>query len=109
MTSTVLDQGRPHPATATPSPCIDNGDKTVAELPETDIEGDYLDYYATHRMTNDRHERIHSDGTCRALPCMGQFCMLSDDPEESERLQNEFDERNQQVSDMLNAKGFRNL
>ena len=28
---------------------------------------DYLDYYAEHRMTNPRHERIHSDGRCESL------------------------------------------
>ncbi len=28
----------------------------------TDEGGEYLDYYACHRMTNDRHERIREDG-----------------------------------------------
>ncbi|MCK5879149.1 MAG: hypothetical protein KAH24_05195 [Holophagae bacterium] len=72
----------------------------------SDGTGDYLDYYATHRMTNDRHVRIYDNGTCESLPTMGQCCLLSDDPKESARLQKEFDERNLQVAEMLKAKGF---
>jgi hypothetical protein len=28
-----------------------------------DERGEYLDYYASHRMTNDRHFRLREDGT----------------------------------------------
>lgn len=37
----------------------------------SDDAGEYLEYYATHRMTNDRHVRIWDTGdvaTLRALP-----------------------------------------
>jgi len=72
-----------------------------------DDKGEYLDYYAVHRMTDDRHGRIYSDGTCQSLRAMGQWCLLSDDPEENVRRQKEFDAGNQLVAEMLKAKGFR--
>lgn len=33
-----------------------------------DERGEYLDYYASHRMTNDRHLRIREDGAEEYLP-----------------------------------------
>jgi hypothetical protein len=35
-----------------------------------DERGLFLDYYAAHRMTNDRHVRLRSDGTREDLPVM---------------------------------------
>ncbi|MCY3885211.1 MAG: hypothetical protein OXG24_09915 [Gammaproteobacteria bacterium] len=35
-----------------------------------DTNGKYLDYYATHRVTNDRHIRIRTDRTEERLPTL---------------------------------------
>src|SRR5438477_12918830 len=71
----------------------------------TDEKGEYLDYYASHRMTNDRHERIYSDGR-RGLPSLNDMREASKDPEEDARLQAEFYDRNQKIAAMLEEKGF---
>jgi hypothetical protein len=34
----------------------------------SDKKGEYLDYYAAHRMTNDRHVGIYADGKEKCLP-----------------------------------------
>ena len=52
----------------------------------SDASGEYLDYYASHRMTNDRHVRIHADGRCESLPAFQDFRLTSEDPEEKARL-----------------------
>lgn len=67
---------------------------------------EYLDYYAMHRMTNDRHVRIYSDGTVEWLEAIDGFHVTSDDPEEAARLKAEFYARNKAVAKMLEDKGF---
>ena len=61
-----------------------------------DEAGDYLDYYASHRMTNDS----------KGLDSYRSMRRVSDDPEEDRRLENEFWEHNERVSRELEPKGF---
>jgi hypothetical protein len=74
-----------------------------------DDQGEYLDYYASHRMTNDQHLRLRASGISESLPAMQDFHLCSDDPEEDARLEAEYFARNQEVGRMLEAKGFRLL
>jgi hypothetical protein len=67
---------------------------------------EYLDYYAAHRMTDDSHVRIYEDGKEEFFPALSSFLLLSDDPVESKRLKDEYEEHNHQVVKMLNEKGF---
>lgn len=71
-----------------------------------DDRGEYLDYYAAHRMTNDRHVRIYADGEQEHLPTIQSFRRCSDDPAEDQRLEAEFIAENQRVAALLEAKGF---
>jgi len=71
-----------------------------------DQRGEYLDYYAAHRMTNDRHIRIYADGEREDLPTIQSFRMCSDDPVEDRRLAAELFAENKQVAAILEAKGF---
>ncbi len=79
---------------------------TIWYLFGTDEAGDYLDYYASHRMTNDRHVRLYANGSSTGLNSYCSIRRVSDDPEEDRRLENEFWERNERVSRELEAKGF---
>ena len=72
----------------------------------SDITGCYMDYYAAHRMTDDRHVRIHADGSCENLPAIHGTRLKSDDLEEDRRLETEFITANAEVSRLLDAKGF---
>ena len=71
-----------------------------------DENGDYMDYYAAHRMTDDSHVRIYEDGTEKALPSLSSIYLLSDDPVEAKRLKDEYEEHNSNVTKMLIEKGF---
>lgn len=71
-----------------------------------DEKGEYLDYYASHRMTDDRHIRIYNDGKTTSLPTIGSCHFVSENPEENARIEKEFYSKNQRVEKMLEEKGF---
>jgi hypothetical protein len=72
----------------------------------SDDRGEYLDYYASHRMTNDRHVRIREDGGEESLPTVESMRPASRDPEEDARLATEHLAENRRVARMLEEKGF---
>ena len=71
-----------------------------------DERGCYLDYYASHRLTDDRHVRIREDGPAEPLPTIRTFRIASQDPREDTRLEAEYLEHNRRVGRMLKEKGF---
>jgi hypothetical protein len=71
-----------------------------------DEKGEYLDYYASHRMTDDRHVRIYESGEVERLPTINTFRLVSQDPEEDARLEAEYLDKNRRVARMLEEKGF---
>jgi hypothetical protein len=71
-----------------------------------DEKGDYLDYYASHRMTDDDHVRLYADGTKIELAALGGLQLTSTDPVEAKRLEEEFFETNRKITEELVAKGF---
>lgn len=66
----------------------------------------FMDFYASHRMTNDRHQRVWEDGTTEGLPVPDDFLLLSGDPEEDEKRTEEHRRQNQEVATLLAEKGF---
>ena len=60
---------------------------------------EYLDYYATNRMTNDRHLRMYVDGDDEGLPTMD--LLVSRDTTEAEIAA-----RRQYAAKLLEEKGF---
>ena len=71
-----------------------------------DDGGEYLDYYASHRMTNDRHVRLHADGRVEGLEAVIDMHVVPEDPEEAAQAQADFYARNRAVRRLLDAKGF---
>ena len=71
-----------------------------------DEKGEYLDYYASHRMTGDEHVRIYSSGITENLPAIRGMRICSADPVEEARLEAAYIAGNQAVSKMLTEKGF---
>ncbi|MFN0020338.1 MAG: hypothetical protein ACKVP0_18930 [Pirellulaceae bacterium] len=71
-----------------------------------DCDQPYLDYYASHRMTNDRHVRVFADGKKEYLPVLDDFRFCSDNPKEDAALQKEHQQRTQGVLKVLQEKGF---
>lgn len=72
----------------------------------SDKRGEYLDYYASHRMTNDWHCRIYADGKVKDLPAILSMRRGSMDPEEDARLEAEYLAKNRRIARMLAKKGF---
>lgn len=71
-----------------------------------DDKGDYLDYYASHRMTDDDHIRLYADGTQVELAALRGFYLTRNDPVEAKRLEEEYYETNRRITEELVAKGF---
>lgn len=73
----------------------------------SDERGEYLDFYARHRMTNDRHVRVYGDGTRIGLPSEVDFITYDPKvPGDEDRAVRARDEHNQMVSETLRRKGF---
>ena len=68
----------------------------------------YLDYYAMHRMTNDRHVRIFADGTGEGLPVMSEGFRYPGDATAEQKAEAEarFYAYTQEVARLLEEKGF---
>src|SRR5688500_16927283 len=43
----------------------------------TDANGEFLDYYASHRMTDDEHVRLRADGSSELLPALRSIVLTS--------------------------------
>lgn len=41
-----------------------------------DETGEYMDYYAAHRMTDDSHVRIYDDGRVETLPAISSMFLI---------------------------------
>ncbi len=74
-----------------------------------DEHGDYLDYYAQHRMTNAVHERIYANGDVQYLPAEHEFMVFHNNatPEQKQQIEQEYYAYNRAIGEMLRDKGFR--
>ena len=79
---------------------------TIWFLFGADDDGEFLDYYSSHRMTNDSHVRVYEDGRVEALESLWEMRPTSDDPVENARLEDEFWAHNERVARLLEEKGF---
>ena len=67
---------------------------------------EYLDYYSSHRMTNDGHVRLYADGRRQGLAAVVDMRVVPEDPEEAAQAQADFYARNREIRRMLDEKGF---
>jgi hypothetical protein len=65
-------------------------------------EKEFLDYYASHRMTNDCHKRIYEDGSTMDLPAFYTIYRTDDDGSGERAMK----KNNQEVAEALTKKGF---
>ncbi len=73
-----------------------------------DDSREYLDYYAMHRMTNDRHVRLYADGDMQGLPTMSEGYVIPRGAtnQDEEEIRREYLAYNQSVQKLLEEKGF---
>jgi FMN-dependent NADH-azoreductase len=59
-------------------------------------------------MTNDRHHRIHADGTCEDLPALEEAFFYAAEATEAEKeaAEAEYHAHNKQVLEELKKEGF---
>ncbi len=73
----------------------------------SDERGEYLDYYASHRMMGgDEHTRLREDGSREGLNAISSMRPASDNLKEDARLEAEHREETRRVAGMLEEKGF---
>jgi hypothetical protein len=71
-----------------------------------DSRGEYLDYYASHRMTDDSHVRLYETGRRQRLASLTSIYVTSSDSGEAKRLEAAYLRRNRRIASKLAAKGF---
>jgi hypothetical protein len=73
-----------------------------------DEHGEYLDFYATHRMTDDRHCRLRSNGSVQELEAAVDLIFYPADATDEQRseAEREFHDYNERVYRELEEKGF---
>lgn len=81
---------------------------TIKYLFDQDEKGRYLDYYATHRMTNDRHVRIYEHGEVVMLESPLEFMVFpaGSTEDEQEQIRKEYFAENRRIYKELARKGF---
>ena len=69
---------------------------------------EYLDFYAVHRMTDDRHERVYTDGRHESLETPMEMYGYPGDADEAtkQRAMDEYHAHNREVYERLRKKGF---
>jgi hypothetical protein len=68
--------------------------------------GEYLDYYASHRMTDDEHVRLYDSGRIQYLATIRSAFFTSLDLGEAHQLELAYLRRNRRVARQLVVKGF---
>lgn len=72
-----------------------------------DEDGSYLEYYATHRMTNDTRVRIYESGQTKALDAIWEMFVFDPKvPGDEEWAQREYHEHNRRIAEELRRLGL---
>ncbi|MGI8650851.1 MAG: hypothetical protein ACR2KW_10830 [Rubrobacter sp.] len=79
---------------------------SICYLFGSDEKGEFLDFYASHRMTDDWHTRTYESGEEQNLEAIQSMRVVSPNPKEDARLEAEYFARNRRVEEMLREKGF---
>lgn len=85
---------------------IEPEDWTIWYLFGSDGDGEYLDYYSYHRMTDDNHIRIHADGRVDCLPAISWMRPGSLDAKEDAQIEAQSAAEDRRITRLLREKGF---
>ena len=86
---------------------IQGGGWTIRYVFGTDAEGPFLEFYATHRMTNDTRVRIYSSGEMKALEALEtMYAYDAKIPGDRERAADESRRRNNRIAKELEDLGL---
>ncbi len=81
---------------------------TIMYLVARDGRGVYLDFYGSHRITNDRHVRLRAGEEAESLPAYLDHMVFPPDasPAVRARIEEEYFAYNRRIGRMLRDKGF---
>ncbi len=83
------------------------GSGSVRYVFGSDDRGEYLEYYAFHRIWGDHHARIYESGEVEALEVLQTgYPIDPDDPEVAARNEREMIERNRKLLEELETAGL---
>ena len=71
-----------------------------------DSRGEFLDYYASNRWTEDSHVRLYATGRRQQLASLASAYSSNGDPADEKHARAEFHRKNRRVARKLCAKGF---
>ena len=71
-----------------------------------DSRGEFLDYYASHRMTDDSHVRLYANGDAVTLPSIESMYIAPPDPAAAKEAESAYLTRNREIAELMIAKGF---
>ena len=73
-----------------------------------DSRGEFLDFYASHRMTDDRHQRLYADGTVEDLEALLGWVVYPPGANEEQKKESErqYREHNERVRLELDRNGL---
>ena len=75
---------------------------TIRFIFGTDARGPYLEFYATHRMTNDRRLRLYASGQSQGLDAIQDLYRWKPEvPGDQERAKKRYREHNARVAEAL--------
>ena len=84
-----------------------NGSGSVRYAFGSTARGEYLEFYAFHRIWGDAHQRVYASGEVEHLDVLGTSYIESDDAEESRRRREQMHERNRRLMEDLDRAGLR--
>ena len=80
---------------------------TIRFIFGADEEGSYLEYYATHRMTNDTRIRIYGSGETKTLDAIWEAFMWDPKvPGDENRARHEYQDHNRRIAEELRRLGL---
>ncbi len=81
---------------------------SITYIFDEDEQGKYLDFYASHRMTNPRHCRIRENGELEGLPGYREMYSYPENAteEEKKKAEEEYFRHNRKVGEELRRKGL---
>lgn len=86
--------------------CVEGSGWRIRYVFGSDEGGDFLDYLASHRMTNARHVRLRATGETEDLPCTHEMFAWDGTPEAKVQAEAEYRAHNRRIGEMLKRKGL---
>jgi hypothetical protein len=83
-----------------------NGSGSVRYSFGSDERGEYLEFYAFHRIWGDHHARVYESGSVEPLDTLATMYIVDDDPEVTAQNERKMEEGNRKLLAELEVAGL---